>query len=433
MPRRKLNHRLHVLHNEAIVGILEKDSGGGLSFTYEASWINQPDAVPVSLSLPLQPAAFRGSVVYNVFDNLLPDSEALRRVVAERLGADGTDAFSLLYQIGRDCVGALQFVQEHQPRPKAKPRLTGDPLDEAEIESHLKRLVKTPLGVDAETDFRISIAGAQEKTALLRIDKQWLRPRGATPTSHILKTQIGRLQNGIDLSNSVENEYFCLKLLAAFGLPVAEAEIQTFGLTTVLVVKRFDRQWINPKRLIRLPQEDCCQALSIPSTKKYQPEGGPGIIQILELLKASDNPRQDQITFLKTQILFWLIGATDGHAKNFSIFLGPHGRFRLTPIYDVLSAQPSLKQRQIEPKQMRLAMFVGDNRHYRLEEIQARHFIQSVQRARLPKSIAEDALNQIMAVAATAIEKVEHQLPDKFPAQVSAPILQGLRTRLSRI
>jgi serine/threonine-protein kinase HipA len=237
----------------------------------------------------------------------------------------------------------------------------------------------------------------------------------------------------MDLSNSVENEYFCLKLLAAFGLPVAEAEIQTFGRATVLVVTRFDREWTTPKRLIRLPQEDCCQALSIPSTKKYQPEGGPGIVQILQLLNASDNPRADQVTFLKAQILFWLIGATDGHAKNFSIFLGSQGSFHLTPIYDVLSAQPSLKQHQIEPKQMRLAMFVGDNRHYRLEEIQGRHFIQTVQRAHLPKSIAENALKQIASTARAAIDTAQKQLPRKFPGQIADAIIHGLKSRLSKI
>ena len=99
--------------------------------------------------------------------------------------------------------------------------------------------------------------------------------------------------------------------------------MQTFGGTKALVIERFDRRWTKDKRLLRLPQEDCCQALSVPPTRKYQSDGGPGMIQILDLLKGSDNPAKDQKTVLKAQMLFWLIGATDGHAKNFSIFLGP--------------------------------------------------------------------------------------------------------------
>jgi serine/threonine-protein kinase HipA len=100
-------------------------------------------------------------------------------------------------------------------------------------------------------------------------------------------------------------------------------------------------------RLLRLPQEDCCQALSVPPPRKYEPDGGPGIRQILELLKASDEPEADQTLFLKAQIVFWLLGATDGHAKNFSIFLLPGGRFRLTPLYDVMSAQPNVDAGEI--------------------------------------------------------------------------------------
>jgi serine/threonine-protein kinase HipA len=198
------------------------------------------------------------------------------------------------------------------------------------------------------------VAGAQEKTALLWHKGKWLKPHGTTPTTHIFKPQIGALPNGIDLSNSVENEYYCLKLAAAFGLPVNHAEIKTFGKTKALVIERFDRLWTKDGRLLRVPQEDCCQALSVPPTRKYQSDGGPGMVKLLDLLKGSDTPADDQAMLLKAQIFFWLIGATDGHAKNFSIFITPGGRYRLTPLYDVLTAQPSLDTGQIQRKQMKL-------------------------------------------------------------------------------
>jgi serine/threonine-protein kinase HipA len=221
--------------------------------------------------------------------------------------------------------------------------------------------------------------------------------------------------------------------LRAFGLATAEAEIEKFGSETVLVVKRFDRRWSSPKNLQRLPQEDCCQALSVPPTLKYQSQGGPGMAEILELLKAGDAPYEDQYAFVKVQILFWLMGATDGHAKNFSIFLGPGGRFRMTPIYDVLSAQPSVEARQIERKQMRLAMCVGDNRHYRVDEIRGRHFAQTVKAARLPEAMALEALEETARTADQAFHEVEKELPARFPKRIHESIRKGFRERLKKI
>lgn len=242
---------------------------------------------------------------------------------------------------------------------------TGVPLSSDDIAAMLANLGRAPLGLDVDLDreFRISIAGAQEKTALLLHEGQWLRPHGVTPTTHILKPQIGRLPNGVDLSNSVENEFYCMTLAGAFGLPAANCEMQTFGSTKALVVERFDRRWTRGGRLIRLPQEDCCQALGVPPTQKYQNQGGPGIAAIMDLLKASDDPTVDRLTFFKSQVVFWLIGATDGHAKNFSLALGPKGLFRLTPLYDVLTVQPTFDQRHIGHNAFKLSMSVGNSPH----------------------------------------------------------------------
>ncbi len=433
MARRRQNTPLRVFLHDSEVGLLLKDPSGAISFKYDGVWIAKENAVPVSLSLPLREDPFRGAPVQAVFENLLPDSERLRRAVAEKVGAQGTDAYSLLSQIGRDCVGALQFVPEGEEVVRRGAALSGEILDEHGLEDLLDNLVRTPLGLDGRTEFRISIAGAQEKTALLRYNDRWMKPHGITPTSHILKKQIGKLPNGMDLSNSVENEFYCLKLLGAFGLPVNSAEIVKFGAHPVLVVERFDRKWTFPDRVMRLPQEDCCQALSFPPGQKYQNLGGPGLVNILNLLKGADFPWEDQRTFLKAQVLFWLIGATDGHAKNFSIFLGPRGRFRLTPLYDVLSAQPSLDQHQVSRKDLKLAMSVGDSRHYRLDEIEGRHFLQTAKRAQLPEALAAGVLRDVAESAAKAIATVEGQLPGDFPVGLHASIARGVRSRLPKL
>jgi serine/threonine-protein kinase HipA len=430
MARRRQHAPLLVYLNNRLVGHLIKEPSGAISFGYDESWLGWDQAFPISLSLPLREDPYRGEPVVAVFENLLPDSEALRRRVAEKVGARGTDAYSLLAAIGRDCVGALQFVADGTGDRIDSTAIEGEPVEEAAIEKVLRNLAQAPLGLDRDEDFRISVAGAQEKTALLRYEGQWLKPRGTTPTTHLFKTQIGQLPNGIDLSNSVENEFYCLKLCEAFGLPVNNAEIQTFGETTALIVERFDRRWTRDGRLLRVPQEDCCQALSIPPSRKYQSDHGPGLLDILNLLKGSDTPAEDQKLVLKAQIIFWLIGATDGHAKNFSIFLRPGGSYSLTPLYDILSAQPSLDAEQIERKQMKLAMSVGDSNHDRIDQVHARHFVQTAKRAGLPKAIVREAIEEVRAQAEKAITQMEAELPTGFPQHVHEAVSAGMRTRL---
>ena len=430
MARRRRHAPLLAYLNNRLVGRLAKEPSGAIDFRYDDSWLNWEQAFPVSFSLPLCEAPYRGEPVVAVFENLLPDSEPLRRRVAEKVGARGTDAYSLLAAVGRDCVGALQFIADGTNERIDSTSIEGEVIDEAAIEKLLRNLAQAPLGLDRDEDFRISVVGVQKKTALLHYEGQWLKPHGTTPTTHLIKTQIGQLPNGIDLSNSVENEYYCLKLFVAFGLPVNKVEIQTFGETTALVIERFERHWTRDGRLLRLPQEDCCQALSIPPSRKYQSDEGPGLVDILNLLKGGDRPAEDQKRVLKAQILFWLTGATDGHAKNFSIFLGPGGSHSLTPFYDVLSAQPSLDSGQVERKQMKLAMSVGDNNHYRIEQIHGRHFVQTAERAGLPKAIVREAMEEVGAQAEKAITQMEAALPLDFPEYIHEAVSAGMRRRL---
>lgn len=434
MPRRPTYIPLNVLLNNQLVGQLHKEPSGAVQFRYDESWLDRINALPVSLSLPLREDAYRGAPVLAVFENLLPDSIALRRKVAERVGAAGTDAYSMLAEIGRDCVGALQFVADGNDIPVTRVgEIDGEAQDESQIEDLLNNLARAPLGLGQDTDFRISVAGAQEKTALLRHEGKWLKPHGTTPTTHIFKTQIGELANGIDLNNSVENEYYCLKLCELFDLPVNVARIETFGTTKALVIERFDRRWTKDGRLLRLPQEDCCQALSMPPTRKYQSEGGPGMEDVLNLLKGSDDPALDQQTFLMAQILFWILGATDGHAKNFSLFITPGGGFDLTPLYDILTAQPSLANNQIRRKQMTLAMSVGSNRHYRIEEIHPRHFFQTAEAAGVAKSIVRAAFVHIVEYGHSAFDDIERHLPADFPSEIHETVRKAALLRLRSV
>jgi serine/threonine-protein kinase HipA len=429
MPRARTYVPLKVYLNSRLVGNLRRLSTGAIEFQYDADWVSWEYAMPVSLSLPLREDRYTGDRVIPVLENLLPDAEPIRRRIAERVGTSGYDAFSLLSKIGRDCVGALQFLPE-EVEPGEAGILDADPLSEESVSRILKNLSTSPLGLEEEEDFRISIAGAQEKTALLRWRGRWHVPHGPTPTTHIFKPQIGKLPNGIDLSRSVENEYLCMKLMKAFGLPTASVEIADFHRTRALVIERFDRRWTEEGRLLRLPQEDCCQALSAPPSRKYEAEGGPGIPQVLELLTGSDTPDRDKRFFLKSQILFWLLGATDGHAKNFSIHLSPGGRFSMTPIYDVMSAQPAVDAGQIGKNRMKLAMAVGENRHYPVGIIAPRHFTQTASEGGIAERTVEAIFEEIVEAANLAIDSVLSGLPARFPQKLARSIVRGFKGRL---
>jgi serine/threonine-protein kinase HipA len=425
MARRRAYVPLNVFLNGRFVGVFQRQASGAVDFRYADDWLAFRGTFPISLSLPLREDRYIGAPVINVFDNLLPDSTDIRRRIAERVGAGGMDAYSLLAALGHDCVGALQFVPDGLD-PGAAGGIEGKAVGDDEVGGMLANLGMAPLGLGPDTDFRISIAGAQEKTALLRKDGRWFKPSGATATTHILKPQIGRLPNGIDLSDSVENEFLCLRLLQGMGVPVAQAEIVDFAGRRTLVVERFDRLWARDGRLLRLPQEDFCQALSVPPSRKYQSDGGPGLRDMLGLLTGSDTPEADLLTFMRANIVFWLLGATDGHAKNFSIFLVPGGGFRMTPLYDVLSAQPSFDSGHVPRNKLKLAMAVGDSNHYAIHSIARRHFLQTADLAGVGRSamlaLCDDLAQNARRQAETVIEGLPQGFPDRLVTSVAAAL-----------
>ena len=432
MARRRSRVPLNVYINSRLVGQLRRLPSGAIDFHYDEGWLSWEHALPVSFSLPLREDRYTGDPVIAVFDNLLPDNDQIRRRIAERVKADGHDTYSLLARIGRDCVGAMQLLPEGDT-PGLAGGVEGRAVSDDDMGRKIRELAVAPLGMDSDDEFRISVAGAQDKTAFLYWNGNWHIPHGTTATTHIMKPQIGRLPDGIDLTQSVENEYLCLRLTVGLGLPGANAAIADLGGERVLVIERFDRRWTRDERLLRLPQEDCCQALSVPPALKYEPDGGPGIRDMLELLKASNDPTADQRTFLKAQIVFWLLGATDGHAKNFSIFLQPGGRFSLTPLYDVMSSQPALDAGQLRRNQFRLANRVGNSRQYVIDEIMARHFVQTAENSGLSAAVVEQIQADLAESAEAAIDKTLATLPDDFPAELADSIVGGMRARLRRI
>ncbi len=423
------NQILNILMNGILVGTLEKTKQGGLIFTYEQAWVNTPGARPLSLSLPLISQQFSGDVVYNFFDNLLPDNQQIRARIQAKFHIPTGQPFDILASIGRDCVGAIQ-LSEGKVRDFKK-EIHFQPLNEKQMASILRNYQINPLGMTAiDEEFRISIAGAQEKTAFLYYKNNWCRPLKETPTTHIFKLPIGYIPHQqIDLSDSCENEWLCSKIAGAFGLPVANCEILYFEDIKVLSVERFDRRLSSDNSwLMRLPQEDMCQALGFSSNLKYQSDGGPGISNIMGLLLGSSTPALDRDTFYRSQILFWLLAGIDGHAKNFSIFIEPEGNYRLTPLYDIMSAYPLIVRKQLVAKKIKMAMALkGKNTHYHWYNMQRRHFLDTAKAINYSVEIAERILDEMLEQTDSVINQVAVQLPKDFPSDISEPVFDGLR------
>ncbi len=433
MGRPSHSRVLSIWTNGQRVGAWTVNRGGEHSLQYDSQWMNSASGRPLSLSLPFTgEVALKGDRVRNFFDNLLPDSEAIRLRIATRFKTGSAEAFDLLQAIGRDCVGAVQLLGADE-EPKDVQQISGTPLSEPDIERLLIQSTRSgPMGnLEDQEDLRISLAGAQEKTALLFHNGQWIRPHGSTPTTHILKLPIGMVgHRQADFSTSVENEWLCMSLLAEFGLPVAKTEILTFGSQKVLSVERFDRQlhssgtWV-----MRLPQEDFCQAMGVPSHLKYENDGGPGLADLAKVLKGSVQAERDLTTLLTAQILFWMLAAPDGHAKNFSIRVLPQGRYQLTPLYDVMSIWPveGNGPNQFSMFKAKMAMaFLGKSKHFHFKDIQRRHFNHTALSC-FNRDNAEDVIMDVAVWTQTTIKNVESRLPLGFPDRVSLPIFDGLR------
>lgn len=430
---------LNVWMNGKLVGNWTPGNRRSSKFQYDADWIKSEYARPLSNALPMSTVdgIITGQEVTNYFDNLLPDSVDIRKRIQSSFKTQSIEAFNLLEAIGRDCVGAVQLLPLGE-RPAAFDVVRGQPLSDAQISQILIAASSgRTLGQSFdEESFRISIAGAQEKTALLRVKEQWLSPLGSTPTTHILKLPLGLIggEQRFDMTDSIENEWLCAQTLKKLGFNIANTEVGNFDGTKALVVERFDRKWMDANKWIaRIPQEDFCQVFGLPSEMKYEDHGGPSIEKIMSYLTASMSAQDDRLHFIKTQFVFWLLAATDGHAKNFSVSIQPGGAFQLTPLYDVLSAWPIIgsERNQLPYKKAKLAMAIRTkNAHYKISEIYPRHWKEVCAKLGVPEAF--DEMYTIASNIVPAIDEIAKSLPEQFPMQLIESIKRGVSEHATR-
>jgi serine/threonine-protein kinase HipA len=248
---------------------------------------------------------------------------------------------------------------------------------------------------------------------------------------------MGQSRDGIDLSTSVENEWLCSEIVREYGVDVASCRMDSFGDFRVLVVERFDRRLAsNGAWWLRLPQEDFCQATGTSPGLKYESDGGPGIQRIMDLLLGSAHAESDRLTFLRSQILFWVLGAIDGHAKNFSIFHEAGGSYRLTPLYDILSAYPVMGhgRGKLPPQKIKMAMAVNvSRRHYEWSRIESRHWIETGRRCGIAEKESRRLIQEVKERTGSVLESVGRRLSSSFPEAVRETIFSGIAAASERI
>ena len=385
-------------------GRVQCDASGRLRFRYAEAWRRREDALHLSLSMPPADPEHGHARIHSYLWGLLPDNELVLERWGRRFQVSPRNAFALLGHVGEECAGAVQFVPaERLPDLQG----AGPPdvawLDESQVADRLRALREDQGAWRSPRDTgQFSLAGAQPKTALLVQDGRFGVPAGRTPTTHILKPPLR------DRPGHVENEHVCLALARELGLAAATAEVRRFGTELAIVVARYDRvstrdlaaseaaraaatrsttnataaaeeaaararaleQLAGTQPILRLHQEDLCQALGVHPASKYENEGGPSAARIVPLLRAhSSSPEQDVGAFVDALIFNWLIAGTDGHAKNYSLLHAAGGRVRLAPLYDLASALP---YPDIDPRRLRLAMRVGTT--YRIPDIGIRQW-----------------------------------------------------------
>lgn len=394
-----IGRRLIALLDGREIGEVRRDARNRLFFHYDPGWRAAPDAMPLSLSLPLSGSAPAGPAIETFIWGLLPDNEFVLERWAKSFHVSARNPFALIANVGEDCAGAVQFVRPEKLRTFLSSRSSKvEWLTEGDVAERLRALRRDQAAWRMPGDTgQFSLAGAQAKTALLFQRGRWGVPAGRTPTTHILKPQSD------EFDGHAENEHFCLTLARALRLPAARSEVRQFADEAGIVIERYDRVALPEDDIVRVHQEDMCQALGVMPTLKYQSEGGPKPTDIVELLRHhSTRPRDDVATFVDALIFNWLIGGTDAHAKNYSVLHGSAGRLRLAPFYDLASALP---YRHLEERKLKLAMRIG--REYLLNRVGLRQWQRTEQELQLregellrrARTLARSMIRQVPAVA----------------------------------
>ena len=395
------------------MGILSRDQVGAYSFEYDPEWLSYSHRFALSWSLPLAAVHHDSRPVHFFFQNLLPEGQA-RRAVAQRLGLSEDNDWAMLVAIGGECAGALSILPEDQPPSEPEQwsyeQISGDTLDRL---AGRKGIVPLLVGGAAT---RLSLAGAQDKLPVTVIDDALHLPLGSAPSTHILK-----LPNR-DFAHLAANEAFVTALARAAGLPAADSELFVRTDPPCLLVRRFDRYATDRVwPAIRLHQEDLCQALGLPSGRKYEQEGGPTLAQAADIVrKASVDPLSDIQTLIRWTTFNVCAGNADAHGKNLALLYGRNGT-RVAPLYDLVST------RIYKRLDRRLAMSIGDERD--MEMLLAQHWGQEAKKLQMGRTVVLQLVKKAATAVLEKLEPTRRAFEERYGRQ---PVLETLPRNIER-
>ena len=400
---------LHAISQGRRMGVVQWDRRRDrLSFRYDDAWRGDPEAFPLSLSMPFAATDHRHATIDAFLWGLLPDNDGVLKRWGERFHVSSRNAFRLLMHVGEECAGAVQLVQPE----KADEWLGAPPggrvkwLSDAEIAERMSLLLKDHSATRISTDQgRFSLAGAQPKTALHYDPKgdRWGVPSGNIPTTHIIKPSTG------DFDGYAENEHFCMTLARKLGLSAASSIIRHFGDVPAIIVERYDRLRSGTK-VLRIHQEDMCQALARMPHMKYQNQGGPSAPEIMQLIRQHSSARETDVQrFLDALILNWLIAGTDAHAKNYSLLIASRGQTRLAPLYDVASSLPY--PQQVYPRHATLAMKIGNQ--YKLAQIGPREWKKAASELRCDEAATRARIVELATLIPDTVEQIRRDMKNQ--------------------
>ncbi|MDA3917587.1 MAG: type II toxin-antitoxin system HipA family toxin [Deltaproteobacteria bacterium] len=352
-----MKDRLQIIWGKRLVGTLDRHKKGRVVFQYSQDWIGK-ESLPVSLSLPCRKEKFAPAVSTAFFENLLPESNT-RTVLAFNRRFDKKDTFAFLENFGEDCAGALSILPEDQ-----EPDFTPGQYENItrELIETLDKILRDPGRYKLYPEMKhakLSLAGVQDKLPVYIKGAQFYLPKNSgSATTHIIKPV------NAGFTDIPRNEAFCMELAQRSGFLIPDSKIMKVGGHELFVVDRYDRQEIN-KEIVRIHQEDFCQAMGYPAERKYQETGGPGFIECRELIDEylSNQGATNRLLFIRMMAFNYIIGNHDAHAKNFSIL---HNKgFELAPFYDLVSTR-------VYPLDNKFAMAIGQT--FRLDRIKKHSF-----------------------------------------------------------
>jgi serine/threonine-protein kinase HipA len=351
-----MTSRLNVYFADSLVGHMTRQDDNRIGFEYSAQWHQAwraGRAHQISVSMPVSPpGAVLDATAFVA--GLLPDSTRHRTLIAEEMGiGDDPSDFAFLSKMGRDSAGALTIIPEGQSLDRGSHSVEW--LDSDSLADHLASLPRRPLLIDEEEGIVLSLAGVNDKAAVVYSKGRIGLPKNGMPSTHIIKVDIPGLED------SIKTEFFCLELAKRVGLRVPKSSMETVGGKSFMLMQRYDRT-VRDGKLGRIHQEDFCQAFNVMPTKKYERYGGPGWGHCMSLMSVTVNPVAARETLLKQAIFQFLTGNPDAHAKNYSlVYRGASGSIDLSPIYDLNNA--AAFQSYFKSAKPIMAMFIGKERN----------------------------------------------------------------------